>query len=200
MRKGGNVKKLLVLFAALGLLVAGCGGDDGGDSGSAGSTSPSSSSAVPFDRAFIDVMVPHHRSAIAMARDAKAAGLTQPDLIKIADDVISSQQTEIDQMLEWREEWYDSTELEPEETALSTVGLTASEAGMEMMEMDFSSVPDVDAMFAEMMTAHHEGAIKVAEVARDKAEHDEVKDLAEEIVTAQQREIDTMKPHVGGGH
>lgn len=193
------MKKLLVLLAALGLLLAGCGGDDGGDSGSAGSTSPSSSSAVPFDRAFIDAMVPHHRSAIAMARDAKEAGLANPDLVKIADDVISTQQEEIDRMLEWRTDWYGSTELEPEDTALSTLGLTSSQAGMDMMEMDFSTTGDVDSAFADMMIAHHEGAIRVAEVAQDKAEHDEVKSLAEAIVTAQQREIDTMKPHAGGG-
>lgn len=194
------MKKLLVLLAAAGLLLAGCGGD-GDDSGSAGSTSPSSSSsAVPFDRAFIDVMVPHHRSAIAMARDAKAAGLANPDLVKIADDVISSQQEEIDRMLEWREAWFGSTELEPEDTALATIGVTASHAGMDMMEMDFATVPDVDSAFAEMMIDHHEGAIRVAEVAQDKAEHDEVESLAETIVTAQQREIDTMKPHAGGGH
>jgi len=190
------MRKLLVLLAAVGLLLTGCGGD-GDDSGSAGSTS--SSSAVPFDRAFIDAMVPHHRSAIAMARDAKDAGLANPDLVKIADDVISTQQEEIDRMLEWRTEWYGSTELEPEDTALSTLGLTSSQAGMAMMEMDFSAVADVDSAFAEKMIGHHEGAIRVAEVAQDKAEHDEVKSLAEAIVSAQQREIDVMKPHAGGG-
>ena len=61
---------------------------------------------VPFDRAFIDAMVPHHRSAIEMARTAKEAGLAQPDLIEIADAIIETQQEEIDDMLRWREEWF----------------------------------------------------------------------------------------------
>jgi uncharacterized protein (DUF305 family) len=49
-------------------------------------------------------MVPHHQAAIEMAREAKQARLSQPELISIADDIIATQQAEIDQMLAWREQ------------------------------------------------------------------------------------------------
>jgi uncharacterized protein (DUF305 family) len=105
---------LTVLFAAFlaAALLAGCGGGDSDDSDEA-ATAPASSSAVPFDRSFIDAMVPHHESATEMAEAAKPR-LTQPDLIQVADDIVASQQAEIDRMLDWREDWFGSREVDPE--------------------------------------------------------------------------------------
>jgi uncharacterized protein (DUF305 family) len=63
--------------------------------------------AKPFDKAFIDAMVPHHQGAIAMAKDLLKKG-DQPALRKMADDIISAQTNEIAQMREWRMSWYGS--------------------------------------------------------------------------------------------
>ena len=35
----------------------------------------------------------------------------------------------------------------------------------------------------------------MAKLAPDNAEHDELKELAEEIISAQERELDVMRPH-----
>lgn len=59
----------------------------------------------PFDKAFIDAMTPHHESAIAMAEVALEKS-QNPEIRRIAQDIVSSQQREISQMREWREEWY----------------------------------------------------------------------------------------------
>ena len=59
----------------------------------------------PFDRAFMDAMIPHHQSAISMARIASEKG----DILEIkelAENIVSAQQREIEQMKHWREEWY----------------------------------------------------------------------------------------------
>jgi predicted outer membrane protein len=187
------MKKLAtLLFAAAALGVTGCGGDDDGAESAGG--------AAPFDRAFIDAMVPHHQAAIAMAKEAKQAGLSQPELISIADDIIGTQQAEIDQMLAWRDQWFGSAEPEPQEAALETLGLTPAEAGMEHGGVDLASVDDVDQTFAGMMIGHHVGAIRMAELAEEEADHDEVKQLAADIITAQQREIEIMEKHAMGGH
>ncbi|QIN80989.1 DUF305 domain-containing protein (plasmid) [Rubrobacter marinus] len=61
--------------------------------------------ARPFDRAFIDAMIPHHESAIAMAEVALEES-EDPEIRRIAEDIVSSQQREIEQMRQWREEWY----------------------------------------------------------------------------------------------
>ena len=122
------------------------------------------SGQAPFDRAFIDSMVPHHQAAIEMADAAKEAGITQPELIKIADDIIATQQVEIDQMLEWRQQWFGSKGREPEAAALEVLGLTAAEAGMEHDSMDLATADDVDQAFAGMMIGHHVGAIRMAKL------------------------------------
>jgi uncharacterized protein (DUF305 family) len=200
MLQGGRMTKFALLaglVAALALAVAACGGDDDEPAAGGGTVA---AGQVPFDRAFIDAMVPHHRSAIDAAREAKAAGLTQPDLIEIADNIIASQQEEIDLMLGWREEWFGSSEVGPEEEALEVIGLSPAEAGMEHGAMDLTGADDVDQAFAEMMIGHHEGAIRIARLAEEEADHDEVEQLAGEIISAQQREIDVMKPHAEAEH
>ena len=192
------MNKLAVLLAAVALVAVGCGGDDDGAE-PAGGGETVASGQVPFDQAFIDAMVPHHREAIEMAEAAKARGLTQPDLEKIANDIIASQQREIDQMLDWREQWFGSRKLGP--VLPEVLGLPESELGMEHGSTDeVAGAVDVDAKFAEMMIPHHEGAISMAEAAKGRAQHDEVKDLADAIADAQKREIGILKKHDSGEH
>lgn len=175
---------------AIVVLLAGCGG---GDDDSAASGAPT---GAAFDRAFIDAMVPHHESAIEMAKAAKEAGLSQPDLVKVADDILANQQAEIDQMKAWRSEWFGSSEIDPNGAA----ALGMSESAMGMMEdaETLRASGDVNTDFAQMMVTHHQGAIEMAKLAADRAEHEEIKDLAEAIISAQEREIEVMKPHAGG--
>ena len=61
--------------------------------------------ARPFDRAFIDAMMPHHESATAMAKVALEES-EDPRIRRIAEDIVSSQEREISQMKAWRAEWY----------------------------------------------------------------------------------------------
>ncbi|MBA3491142.1 MAG: DUF305 domain-containing protein [Rubrobacteraceae bacterium] len=59
----------------------------------------------PFDRAFIDNMIPHHESAIAMAEVALQKS-KNPEIKGIAGDIVSAQKREIEEMKRWRKEWY----------------------------------------------------------------------------------------------
>ncbi len=63
--------------------------------------------AKPFDRAFIDEMIPHHQGAIRMARAELAKG-SDPELKKVATAIVAAQKKEIEQMNSWREQWYGS--------------------------------------------------------------------------------------------
>ena len=59
----------------------------------------------PFDKAFIEHMIPHHESAIAMAQVALQK--SKNSRIKgIAQDIVSAQKQEISEMKQWRKEWY----------------------------------------------------------------------------------------------
>ena len=63
------------------------------------------SKAEPFDKAFIDDMIPHHESAIAMAEVAREK-TDDPEIREIANDIVSAQEREIEQMKQWRQQWY----------------------------------------------------------------------------------------------
>ena len=59
----------------------------------------------PFDEAFIEAMIPHHRSAIEMAEVAQE----KTDNLRIeelAGGIVEAQEREISQMQTWRENWY----------------------------------------------------------------------------------------------
>ena len=180
-------------FATL-LFAVGCASDNRGESGSPRMTT----SAVPFDRAFIDAMVPHHESAIEMARVALRAGLSQTDLIAVAQDIIDGQQIEIGDMRSWREDWFGSRVTDPQGAA--GLGLSVEAMGMNHGASDINGAEDVNRAFAAAMIPHHEGAIKMAEMALERAEHDEIRRLAENLINAQEEEIAILEPHAEGSH
>ena len=62
-------------------------------------------SAKPFDRAFIDMMVPHHEGAIRMSRIELKRG-DDVRLQRLARTIITAQEREIRQMRRWRKAWY----------------------------------------------------------------------------------------------
>lgn len=91
--------------------------------------------AEPFDRAFIDMMVAHHQGAIQMARVELAQG-TDPETKALADAIVAAQSSEIEQMNEWRTEWYGSPS-----PAGGVPDESASESGMDMSD---STMPGMD--------------------------------------------------------
>ncbi len=74
---------------------------------------------------------------------------------------------------------------------------TASGAEMTMSQMSAGltdeSGDDFDAAFLGAMIEHHEGAIAMAELAETRAEHQQIKQLAQEVIEAQEGEITQMK-------
>ena len=191
------MKKVLVMLAAAALVAASCGGS--GETAETAGDEAVATGKVPFDMAFIDAMVPHHREAIEMAKAAKARGLTQPELETIANDIVTSQQREIDQMLDWRQDWFGSRGLGP--ILPEVLGVPEGDLGMHHGSGDeIAGAVDVDQTFARMMIPHHEGAIAMAEVADERAQHAEIKELAGAIIEAQEREIEILRPHAGGDH
>jgi uncharacterized protein (DUF305 family) len=58
-----------------------------------------------FDLRFINMMIPHHQGAVEMANQA-AERSDRPEIKTLAENIITSQQQEIDEMMQWRKEWY----------------------------------------------------------------------------------------------
>lgn len=135
---------------------------------------------APYDAQFIDSMIIHHEGAINMAQQALTSA-EHPEIRQLAEAIVNAQQTEITQMRDWRSAWY------PDLTPTS---------GMQM-EMGPMAVADgstpFDQRFIQAMIPHHEGAITMARDALQKAEHQEIKNLAQAIITAQEAEIAQMR-------
>ena len=64
----------------------------------------------PFDRVFVDMMIPHHEGALVMAKRVIADG-EHPELRTMARAMIAAQAREIAQMKRWRKAWYGVDEI-----------------------------------------------------------------------------------------
>ena len=58
-----------------------------------------------FDKEFLAEMIIHHQGAVEMAR-AVLATSKRPELIKLANDIISAQTKEIGMMEDWQKAWF----------------------------------------------------------------------------------------------
>jgi uncharacterized protein (DUF305 family) len=139
-----------------------------------------SAEGQPYDATFIDGMIAHHEGAITMANQALEQAERQ-EIKDLAEAIVSAQEQEIGQMKEWRTSWYPDL---PE-----TAGM---DMDMGPMEVAAGDAP-FDQRFIQAMIPHHEGAIAMARDAQAKAEHQEVKGLAQAIIAAQDGEIAQMR-------
>lgn len=142
-----------------------------------------------FDKAFIESMVPHHMQAIHMSV-MPLAYAEHEELQTFGEKIIRDQAEEIRTMRSMYREWY-AKDLQGMGNMMDMHGMMGGMmSGSHMAGM---SSGGMDKMFLEMMIPHHEGALEMAELARTRAGHEELRDLAETIVSEQQREIDQMQ-------
>jgi uncharacterized protein (DUF305 family) len=150
-------------------------------------SSPNAAKA-PFDLQFIDTMVMHHQSAVDMAQLAEKQS-AHDELKQLARKMIDDQKNEIRQMQQWRQQWYEG---KGAAMNMKMPGMVESMKGMSMEKLDASNGNAFDAMFINMMTRHHDGAITMARDALKKAQHKEIRELAQNVIDAQKKEIDQM--------
>ena len=58
-----------------------------------------------FDKEFLAEMIVHHQGAVEMAK-AVLANSKRPELIQLANDIISAQTKEIGMMQDWQKAWF----------------------------------------------------------------------------------------------
>jgi uncharacterized protein (DUF305 family) len=58
-----------------------------------------------FDLRFLNAMIPHHEGAVVMAQDALKKS-KRPEIKKLAQEILTSQNAEIKQMQQWKQAWY----------------------------------------------------------------------------------------------
>ncbi len=202
---------LPAFLLAVALILASCGGSGGGERGSAKSSGDmtgmnhagmtgmmdeesargmAAQMVAPngkySDRNFIDAMVPHHQGAIDMANVA-LENAEHPEILQLAQNIISTQQAEIDQLKAIKQREFGTSEVPTE----------MSPEHMKMMGMmedpsELANQQPFDKAFIDAMIPHHASAIEMARVAYERTSDDEIKELSQNIIDAQAGEIEQM--------
>jgi uncharacterized protein (DUF305 family) len=146
----------------------------------------------PFDLQFLDSMINHHNGAMAMAK--MVLGTTERQELKaFAQKIVDDQAKEIAEMKQLREQWYAG---KPPSVNMEMRGMVGGMKRMNsdhMKEMEDMEPAHFDNHFFNMLTEHHEGPVTMSEDALKRAEHPEIRQLAERIIKAQRSEIEQMK-------
>lgn len=146
-----------------------------------------------YDELFIANMLAHHEGAVNMA-EMVGAGTERQELRDFAQQIIIAQSSEIASMRQWQSDW----NFDPTAGGHGIhAGMAANDMAGQMMDMGESLTgltgAEFEKQFLTLMIEHHEQAIDMARSAETNAGRQEIKDLAREIINAQDGEIAQMK-------
>jgi uncharacterized protein (DUF305 family) len=139
------------------------------------------------DERFIDAMVPHHQGAIAMAKVA-LKNAEHEQIKQLSRNIISSQQAEIGELKAIKKEEFGTSNVPMEMSQEQMRGM-----GMMMDPQELANREPFDKAFIDAMIPHHQSAIDMANVALKNTNNPRIRELANNIVDAQKREIEQMK-------
>lgn len=180
--------------AVLGLTLAGCGSDDTTTGMDMGSNSTQSARAgVVFNDAdimFTRMMYPHHAQAVEMA-DLADGRTDNPAVLDLATQISGAQAPEMEQMTALLESFGQPAPMEGMDSGMSG-GMNGMMSAEEMAALEAATGAEFDQMWLTMMIAHHTGAIEMADVELADGSNTDVQQLATDIITAQEAEIEIM--------
>lgn len=138
----------------------------------------------------------HHAQAVEMSllvyENTEDAVIRQ-----LARDIILTQQNQIGRMEAWLQSWDQPLlSMEPKMAwmGMATTGLMPGMATREQLNaLAEAEGVDADALFLELMIAHHRSGVQMAEAVLARTDRPIVVDLAESMVQGQQKEIDLMQ-------
>ena len=142
------------------------------------------------DVAFAKGMLGHHRGAIDMAKLQLKYG-SNSELTALAEQMIDTQQREIDILKKWLASHLDSVNPKPNTEAMQ------QDYAENMRIMHYAmaqgmSDPIPDLAFARSMLAHHIGAIEMAKSELEYGSDEEMRALAQDIIDVQLKEVADM--------
>jgi uncharacterized protein (DUF305 family) len=151
-------------------------------------SSPGAASA-PKTLQFLDTMIAHHKGAVDMAMLAESRA-EHSELKELAANIIYDQEREIGKMSEWRDRWFAE---KPEAVNMEFPGMSHGMARMDLKKLGSLKGNEFDVEFVRQMIPHHEGAIEMAKSIKGTDSYAELKELADDIITAQEAEIKQMR-------
>lgn len=149
------------------------------------------------DTMFAQMMIVHHEGAIEMA-DLAVERAGAQEVRSLAEGISAAQGPEIEQMTAWLEAWGEPTT--PSEDMAGHGGMDMDGMSQEeaMTELEGLSGAEFDRRFLELMIAHHEGAVTMAEDQLADGQNPQARELAQKIIDDQQAEIAEMEQLLQG--
>lgn len=151
-----------------------------------------------IDAHFIEQMIPHHEDAITMAKLAQTKA-QKPEVKQLAENIISSQGKEIDQMKTWYKDWF-GKDVPSNNQVMNQHGMMGASNTIHMGMMgndsdmtNLEKATDFDKAFIEEMIPHHQMAVMMANMLLSGTNRPEMKQLAKNIIAAQTKEINEMR-------
>jgi uncharacterized protein (DUF305 family) len=150
-----------------------------------------------IDRHFIEQMIPHHEDAITMANIALEKA-THPEIKTLSQDIIKSQSDEIRKMKGWYKDWFggdvpENTTIMGQHGMMQGNGMHMGMMGDETDIESLRNAANFDKAFIEEMIPHHQMAVMMANMLKNSTQREEMKKLAQDIITAQTKEINQMR-------
>lgn len=143
---------------------------------------------------FLKGMIPHHEAAIKMSESYLNHGGNSEELKALAQDIITAQKEELKQMNEMVNEYEKNG---PKDDANEDAYLEKYSEMFSDDSMSHHINPDgaenIDQAFAEGMIMHHQMAVDMARDILDYTQEKEVRELAENIIELQEKEIAQME-------
>ncbi len=151
-----------------------------------------------LDAHFIEQMIPHHEDAITMAKLAQTKA-QRPEIKELANNIIESQGKEINQMKDWYKDWF-GKDVPKNNQVMNQHGMMGTSNTMHMGMMgddsdrtNLEQAADFDKEFVQEMIPHHQMAVMMASMLKGGTSKPEMKKLADDIISAQTKEIDQMR-------
>jgi uncharacterized protein (DUF305 family) len=182
------MRRILLALAAAFLLAA-C--NQGGGDQEQG-TAPAEAAPSDADVSFTQNMILHHQQAIEMAKLVDSH-TDRPELRKLAGSIQSSQRQEVTQMQGWLRSWGKPMTPSEGHGGHGDTEMPGMMSEADMRRLMAATGPEFDLAFVEMMAAHHQGAIDMANTELKDGSLPEVTRLAEQIIDTQQDEIDQLQ-------
>ncbi len=154
--------------------------------------------ANPDDVMFAQMMIPHHEQAVVMA-DLAAGRAEDSQLLALAAEIKAAQDPEIELMASWLDQW--GVPRMSGADAMMSHGSHGMEGMLSDAQLDAlasAQGPTFDALFAQYMIEHHEGAVSMAEDVLARGSHPAVAALAREIIVTQEKEIVQLRAFLSG--
>ena len=185
-------RALIISTCAIALITLGaCSSSDSSTDGT-DTSSVANQSFNDDDVMFAQMMIPHHEQAIEMADIALDPTIGASDAVReLATEIKNAQDPEIAFMKDLLAKWNKPTEMDA-----SMDHSDMMDGMLSLDELDALGAlrgTEFDTAWLEAMIRHHEGAISMAEDLLEDGVNPELLELGDEIIKAQQTEIDAMK-------